>query len=342
VSARILLVTGSTRSASTNTAALRAAHEDSAQDTELYEGLAALPAFSPDDDAEGALPDVVAALRRAIAGADGVLFCTPEYAGELPGSFKNLLDWTVGGAEMYGKPVAWVTVAAPGRGLKAEAALRTVLGYVGAVILEPAGMRIVVERSAVRDGDVVDADVRRRIAGAVGAFAAALGAHRAAPDGGTGIEEHAGPRDELRHLFVLADDSETELDAYIGLGRVLVATEGGRAVGHLQLTETGRPGELEIRNTAVLDSHRRRGIGTRLIDAALDLARAEGGATVVVATAAAGLDALRFYQRAGFRMRSIERDAFTPERGYPAETLIDGIELRDRVWLDRDVGPRPT
>ncbi|WP_306796085.1 NAD(P)H-dependent oxidoreductase [Nocardia sp. XZ_19_369] len=27
-----------------------------------------------------------------------VLFCTPEYAGTLPGSLKNLLDWTVGRA----------------------------------------------------------------------------------------------------------------------------------------------------------------------------------------------------------------------------------------------------
>jgi len=39
----------------------------------------------------------------------------------------------------------------------------------------------------------------------------------------------------------------------------------------------------------------------------------------------------------GFRMRSVERDAFTPATGYPAGLLIDGIELRDRVWLDREV-----
>ena len=48
-------------------------------------------------------------------------------------------------------------------------------------------------------------------------------------------------------------------------------------------------------------------------------------------------DDLRFYQRQGFRMRSVERDAFTPATGYPPGLLIDGIELRDRVWLDRVV-----
>ena len=42
-------------------------------------------------------------LRSAIAECDAVVFCTPEYAGTLPGCFKNLLDWTVGGSEIYGK-----------------------------------------------------------------------------------------------------------------------------------------------------------------------------------------------------------------------------------------------
>ena len=53
-----------------------------------------------------------------------------------------------------------------------------------------------------------------------------------------------------------------------------------------------------------------------------------------VATGAADTGNLRFYQRLGFRMRSIERDAFTPANGYPPGLEIDGIELRDRVWLD--------
>jgi hypothetical protein len=43
---------------------------------------------------------------------------------------------------------------------------------------------------------------------------------------------------------------------------------------------------------------------------------------------------LLFYQLAGFRMRAVERDAFTPIVGYPAGLLVDGIRLRDRLWLD--------
>jgi hypothetical protein len=54
---------------------------------------------------------------------------------------------------------------------------------------------------------------------------------------------------------------------------------------------------------------------------------------MIVATAAADVGNLRFYQRQGFRLRSLERDAFTVATGYQDE-VIDGIPLRDRVWLD--------
>jgi NAD(P)H-dependent FMN reductase len=104
----VLLISGSTRGGSTNTAAPRtaAALAPAGVATVQYDGLATLPAFNPDDDQDDRLPATVLDLRQQLAGADAVLFCTPEYAGSLPGSFKNLLDWTVGGGELSGKPVA--------------------------------------------------------------------------------------------------------------------------------------------------------------------------------------------------------------------------------------------
>ena len=122
----------------------------------MYDGLASLPAFNPDDDGDR-VPREVAELREEITAADAVLFCTPEYAGTLPGSFKNLLDWTVGGGQLYGKPAAWINVAAPGRGQGAQDALASVLGYVGAFIVEAACRRIPVDRAAVsQDGTISD------------------------------------------------------------------------------------------------------------------------------------------------------------------------------------------
>src|ERR1700727_2851465 len=88
---RILLVSGSTRAGSANTSALRTLREVASRPVVavLYEGLSDLPAFNPDDDREP-LPAAAGQLRRAIADRDAVVFCTPEYAGSLPGSFKNL------------------------------------------------------------------------------------------------------------------------------------------------------------------------------------------------------------------------------------------------------------
>jgi GNAT superfamily N-acetyltransferase len=151
------------------------------------------------------------------------------------------------------------------------------------------------------------------------------------------VHEHTGPRAPLRPLFELAEDSAAELDGYIDAGRVLVAIDAGEVVGHLQLTETGRADELEVKNMAVLPGRQRRGVGRGLVAGAVELARAHGRSTLLVATAAADIGNLRFYQRLGFRMRSIERDAFTEATGYAPGIVIDGIELRDRVWLDRPV-----
>ena len=141
-------------------------------------------------------------------------------------------------------------------------------------------------------------------------------------------------RSDLRALFALAEDSAAQLDSYLNCGRVIVGLEGDQIAGQLQLTDTALPGEAEIKNMAVLGSHRRRGIGRALVATAVELARTEARGVLLVATAAADLDNLRFYQRVGFRLRSIERDAFTPASGYAEGTTIDGIELRDRVWLD--------
>ena len=44
--------------------------------------------------------------------------------------------------------------------------------------------------------------------------------------------------------------------------------------------------------------------------------------------------AVRFYQRCGYRMLCVVRDAFIPATGYVTDELIDGIPLRDQIWFD--------
>ncbi len=151
------------------------------------------------------------------------------------------------------------------------------------------------------------------------------------------ITWHDGPRAELRPLFELAEDSRSQLDGYIGLGRVLVAWDHDEIIGHLQLIEGPEPGDVELKSMAVLPARQRSDIGRALVAAAVERSLADGRRRMLVSTAAADTGALRFYQRVGFRMASIERDAFTPATGYPEPILLDGIQLRDRVWLSREL-----
>lgn len=182
---RIALVSGSLRAGSGSTALLRTVAEVVGSDVvaaRMYFGMGALPHFNPDDDFDPLHP-AVAELRGLIAGADALLFSTPEYAGDMPGSFKNLLDWTVGGNEIVDKPTAWLNTAPPGRAQGAHAALRTVLGYTGARIVEEACVRLPVPRDAIdaEAGTVADSGVREGLREAVAALVAAVRTERPEP-----------------------------------------------------------------------------------------------------------------------------------------------------------------
>lgn len=169
---RILLISGSTRDRSTNTAALRTISAMAPEGVEapLYEDLRELPQFVPGEEPE---PAIVQDLHKQLGAADAVLICSPEYAGMIPGSLKNLLEWTVGAADLHEKPVAYVNVAFEGRGDEAVATLRTVLGYVGAELVEAASGRITVLSQMVgADGLVADAETRERLSAALEALIA--------------------------------------------------------------------------------------------------------------------------------------------------------------------------
>lgn len=90
---RVLGISGSLRVASYNTAALGAVQElaPDGMTIETFD-LAAIPLYNDDVRAAG-LPPSVEELRGAIAGADALLFATPEYNYSIPGVLKNAIDW---------------------------------------------------------------------------------------------------------------------------------------------------------------------------------------------------------------------------------------------------------
>ncbi len=142
---RILAISGSLRANSSNTAVLRAAAllAPSGVEVVLYSGLAGLPHFNPDLDVAEApelLSEPVRELRREVGACHAMMISSPEYAHGVAGSLKNLLDWLVGGAEFYGKPVALINTAP--RATHADAQLREILSTMAARLIEEASITL--------------------------------------------------------------------------------------------------------------------------------------------------------------------------------------------------------
>jgi NAD(P)H-dependent FMN reductase len=138
---RILALSGSLRSSSSSTALLHAvaALAPEGVEVEVFDGLGDLPFFDPDldlDPHDYRAPQAVLKLRDGIARAEGLIFCTPEYAFGMPGVLKNALDWVVSMGVIEGKPVV-ALAASPSNtgGDKAHQGLLWVLTALGTRIL---------------------------------------------------------------------------------------------------------------------------------------------------------------------------------------------------------------
>ena len=128
---RVLGIAGSIRQASYTKALLENLVPHLPDTVQLHlHSLADVPLYNEDSDGDTP-PAAVAALRAAIAEADGLVIATPEYNYGLPGVLKNALDWAsrpYGKAVLAGKPVVTMS-ASPAftGGVRAQAQLHETL-----------------------------------------------------------------------------------------------------------------------------------------------------------------------------------------------------------------------
>ena len=177
---RLLAISGSLRAQSLNTAALRvcAALARAPTVVTLYDGVAGLPAFNPDDEQAMRRGDpAVAALNAAVDQADGFLFAVPEYAHGVPGALKNLLDWLVGHENFAGKPTALINVAP--RASYADTSLREILSTMAAGIVTEACVKLPLAGRAWAPSEILaDAACRAPLEAMIAAIEAAVRARR--------------------------------------------------------------------------------------------------------------------------------------------------------------------
>jgi chromate reductase len=175
----VLGIVGSVRRESWNRKVLLSAAElfPGGVELELWTGLKDVPPYDEDDDVEPA-PAAVADLRDAIAGADAVLFATPEYNSSLPGALKNALDWAsrpLATNPLRNKPVAVIGASTGAFGaVWAQAELRKVLAATGARVTEGDAAVGHVQAKFV-DGELVDHETREQLRAVVETLVAAVG-----------------------------------------------------------------------------------------------------------------------------------------------------------------------
>ncbi|MDX2206769.1 MAG: NADPH-dependent FMN reductase [Gemmatimonadales bacterium] len=133
----LVMLSGSLRTGSFNTALLRALQE-LAPDTLRLTMLEwrTVPVYDGDcEDREG-IPAVVTELQAAIRASDGLVIATPEYNHSIPGGFKNLLDWLSRGPMphgLHGVPTAILGASVGTIGTtRAQAILRQTLAALNA------------------------------------------------------------------------------------------------------------------------------------------------------------------------------------------------------------------
>jgi ribosomal protein S18 acetylase RimI-like enzyme len=121
-----------------------------------------------------------------------------------------------------------------------------------------------------------------------------------------------------------------ELDAFVAVD------DGGERVGLATYVVEGETAEL-----VTIDALRAgAGVGRRLLEAVVEAARAAGAARLLVMTTNDNLAALRFYQRAGFRLLELRPGAVDEARSLkPAipATGNDDIPIRDEIDLVLDL-----
>jgi chromate reductase, NAD(P)H dehydrogenase (quinone) len=141
VAERIVAFAGSLRKNSYNRALIRAAQELAPEGISIDSiEIGSLPFYDADVEAKGD-PPAIAAFKRKLVDADGILIATPEYNDGIPGVLVNALDWgsrLPGRSPLQAKPVA-VMGASPSQigTARAQLHLRQILAHVQARVLPP-------------------------------------------------------------------------------------------------------------------------------------------------------------------------------------------------------------
>jgi ribosomal protein S18 acetylase RimI-like enzyme len=132
------------------------------------------------------------------------------------------------------------------------------------------------------------------------------------------------------HLLLLADETEEAINRYIFKSDLYLLHDGTENIAVMALYKNSDT-ELEIKNIAVIESYRSKGIGSILMDKAKEIAKENHYKILTVGTSDTGFQQIRFYEKNGFIKTGIRKDFFI--ENYPSPLYENGLQMRDMVVL---------
>lgn len=137
-------------------------------------------------------------------------------------------------------------------------------------------------------------------------------------------------------LLLLADETVEAINQYIFDSDIYLLNNGAFDIAVIALYDNSDT-ELEIKNMAVIEDFRSRGIGSILIDKAKEIALRNGCEILTVGTSDTGFQQIRFYEKNGFVKKGIRKDFFI--ENYPSPIFENGLQMRDMVVLEFSIYP---
>ena len=144
------------------------------------------------------------------------------------------------------------------------------------------------------------------------------------------IERIAEGKDDYLPLLLVGDESAEMIGRYIDCGNLYVGFVGDSAVA-VCVTVDLNDDTVEVKNLAVREDFRRRGIGSQMLR---HIEGISAGRTVTLGTGESPSN-LRFYSACGYRYSHRVADFFTDN--YPAPIIEEGIQLRDMIYLSKRI-----
>ncbi|MGZ4153802.1 MAG: GNAT family N-acetyltransferase [Actinomycetota bacterium] len=147
--------------------------------------------------------------------------------------------------------------------------------------------------------------------------------------------EPVSDREALVPLLLEADESEEVLRTYLHEGDLYRLVVSDAEVGAVLLIRDGL--QVEIKNIALAEAYRGRGLGRAAIDAIAEHAHKAGATKLLVGTADSSTGTIAFYRRVGFRDAGRIEGFFD---AYPEPVVEDGVVAHDMVRFEMNVDDR--